>query len=135
MRKRNIKKLADTIFWYVVYLLPIILTVIQSIGIFGNFNFDNWEYIYASTSVSDYDCMYLLEHNLIALGSASGGMIYDTFTAIFGNGGILPIIYQPAIFGFSQWVVATMLIHLCVDFILFIPRLAHKWMDTLTKED
>ena len=134
MRKRNIKKIADTIFWYVVYLLPIILTVIQSIGIFGNFTFDNWEYINNNTSASDYGFLYLLDQNLNVLGCANGGLIYDVLTGIFGEFGIMPMIYQQAIFAFAQWFVVTMLIHLCVDFILFIPRIAHKWMDTLTKE-
>ena len=120
MRKRSVNHIADTIFWYAVYMLPLILTIIQSIAIFGGAGYVGWQ--------------QLFNDNLTALGCSSG-LIVDTLRAIFGTSGVMPLFNVDTLFMFGQWFVGSLLLHLCVDFILFIPRIAHKWLDDFVKKE
>lgn len=135
MRKRSVNHIADTIFWYVVYMLPLILTIIQSIGIFGGMTFDGWLTISDAYNMLDFDFMTLLTCNLEALGVDFNGVVSTTLESLFGDGGILPMVTDATIFGFGEWFVCTLLVHLCVDFVLFIPRIAHKWLDDFVKKE
>ena len=118
MRKRNCDKLFDNIFWYLVYLYPIIISLIQSIHVFENYTPDVG---LVQTTVGK-----LLYENLVALGSANSGFIIDIFVSIFGRNGIMSLTTSNAIFMYIQYVVMMFMVHLLFDFIMFIPRLCHK---------
>lgn len=66
--------------------------------------------------------------------------IYSAFYAIISEDGIIPIFKQGnsglvPIIAFMAWFVGTYLMHLLVDFILFIPRLCHKFMNKFTRSE
>lgn len=133
MRKRTISKVADTVFWYALYFLPVILTLIQSFRIFDGMTFDNWEYIMNNSALTDYPFIRLLGDNLSALGfEPYSNPICEALMSIFTfEGGIFPSFTQEALYGivgFFGWFISVYMCHLMVDFILFIPRLAHKWL-------
>ena len=70
MRKRTIKCLADTIFWYALYFLPIIVLLITSIH-------------NPITSVSNVI-------NTLGLNVLQDNIVFTSLSSIFGIGGVLP---------------------------------------------
>lgn len=119
MRKKTVNHLADTIFWYAIYFLPVISYLIYLCGVGGNYN-----YILFTDFI-----------NFSGFGVLSDSVIYTALYDIFGVGGLMPFFDTPVIFICMTWFVSTFLIHLFVDFVLFIPRLAHKWLNYFTKGD
>lgn len=124
MRKRSVNHIADTVFWYVVYMFPIILTIVQTLALANLSN------------LGDFDGMFeLLAINLQSLGCNGNGIVVSTLNSIFGEGGVLPLFNHTLIFGYAQWFVGTLIVHLAVDVVLFIPRIAHKWLDDFAKKE
>lgn len=114
MRKRNITCLFDNIFWYLIYSLPL------------------WVYLisFAVPSVSR-----VLPDILSTFGLGSSGSItYTTLADIFGAAGVLPLFDNSLTIQLFSWFINCMIIHIAVDFLLFIPRLCHKFMAFLTQD-
>lgn len=118
MRKRTISNLADTIFWYLVYLLPVIGYLLYLIAEPAS-----------GTSLVTFDSFF----SNIGLGLVSDNVVVSTLKDIFGTGGILPLFTTDTPFIIFGWFVCTFITHLAVDFLLFIPRLAHKWLNNFTQ--
>ena len=72
-----------------------------------------------------------------SLGLVDSGLIYKSLFDLFGTGGILPLFSAEnnAILVFLSYFVSVEIVHLAVDFLLFIPRLAHKYMNTFTQNE
>lgn len=120
MRKRTISNLADTIFWYLVYLLPVIGYLLYLIAEPSS-----------GTSLVSFESFF----TNIGLGLVSDNVVVSTLKDIFGTGGVLPLFTTDTPFIIFGWFVCTFITHLAVDFLLFIPRLAHKWMNKFTQGD
>lgn len=115
MRKKTIKNLFDYVFWYGLYLLPLLLMLV---------------YWFKTGSASFINVM-----SDAGLSVLTTNPIYDALNQIFGSGGVLPLFTSPDVIAFCTYFVSVFLVHLAVDFLLFIPRLAHKWMDCLGGND
>lgn len=117
MRKRNVAYLLDKIFWYVVYMLPLLIWLIILIR-------------------NGFDTTYTLSmvFETLGLGIVTDNVILTSLMSIVGVGGVFPIFASNEILIFFTWFIGTLITHLFVDFILFIPRLAHKWLGALTKD-
>lgn len=110
MKKCSITDVLDNMFWYIIYLLPIIMYVFNICG-HGDGSVSLLEYFNSNFSMVT-------------------NVISDTITSIFGTEGVLPLFSSGGfIIDYLTYFIACMLIHLAVDFLLFIPRLAHKWLD------
>ena len=120
MRKRNVNHFFDELFWYIVYLFPVIafLFCIPNFGTETN-ALITFEYFFES----------------IGLGFVTDNLIISVLRDIFGINGIMPIFSTDAVFIMVSWFITTFLVHLCVDFILFIPRLTHKWLGKCVSDD
>lgn len=115
MRKKTIKRLADTIFWYGLYFLPIIILILMSIH----------NPITSVSSVID----------TLGLSILNDSVIYSTLNDIVGVGGILPLFNSPDILIFFTYYICVYILHLLVDIVIFIPKIAHKWLNTFTQGD
>ena len=118
MRKRNVSYLFDKVFWYLVYMLPLVVWLI--ILVRNNFN-------------ATYTLSYVFD--TLGLGIVNDNVILTNLTAIFGTGGVFPIFANTSILVYCTWFIGTLILHLAVDFLLFIPRLCHKWMGDLTHDE
>lgn len=116
MRKKTIKTLADTIFWYALYFLPIICFMLV--------------YYRTGTNVTMSE---FLANGGFSL--AVDNIVVDTMKAIFGENGILPLFASDGIILALSWFVCVYILHLLVDFILFIPRLLHKFLKKGYQDD
>lgn len=98
--------------WYLLYLLPIFLWIVVSIR--------SVEIVNLSSAMST-----------LGLDIFTNNIIYTNLCSIFGANGILPLFNSPDILMFMSYFVSVFLIHLAIDFLLFIPRLADKWLNKL----
>lgn len=110
MKKCSIIDVLDNVFWYIIYILPILAYLISICG-HGD----------SSLTIIDYfNQFFPLATNVIS----------SSLVQIFGSNGILPLFEDGGyIIDFLTYFISCMIIHLAVDFLLFIPRLAHKWLD------
>lgn len=122
MRKRTISNLVDSFFWLLVAILPIVLYLITCFS-------------YKLTNATDSVVAFL--PFMKSLGLVDSGLIYNSLFDLFGTGGILPLFSAEnnAILVFLSYFVSVEIVHLAVDFLLFIPRLAHKYMNTFTQNE
>lgn len=115
MRKRTIKRLADTIFWYALYFLPVLILILMSIH-------------NPITSLSSVI-------STLGLDVLNDSVIYTTLNSVVGVGGILPLFSSPDILIFFTYYICVYILHLLVDIVIFIPKIAHKWLNTFTQGD
>lgn len=110
MRKKSIVHFFDTLMWYIVYTLPLILLLFET---FRNGNF----------------------HSLYEIMSDSGLLVnftnpvYSCLEQLFITGNVFPLFSSPDIVVYASYFICVFLLHLAVDVLLFIPRFAHKCMD------
>ncbi len=117
MRKKSVSNLFDTIFWYLLYFLPVLLYILSFVS----------RFITAIPALpAFFDSVGIVFKDNI---------IYTTLIGIFGDGGVFPLFGSDGPFLIFTWFVSVFLIHLAVDFLLFIPRLAHKYMDKFCQND
>ena len=114
MRKKTINHLFDSFMWYVVYLTPLLIWLGISIRI-GKF----------STLSSAFD--------LIGMNIFTDNVILSSLSNIFGIGGVFPLFASNDVLIYFTYFVSVYLIHLVVDFLLFIPRLCHKWLNSFCR--
>ena len=114
MRKKTISYAVDKIFWYLLYFLPILVYFIYS---------------FKSGSLVTLSSVF----DSVGLGILSDNVILTSLSSIFGVGGVFPIFSSPDILIFFTWFIGVYLAHLFVDFLLFIPRLAHRWLSFFYK--
>lgn len=120
MRKRNVKFLADIIFWYLLYFLPVICYLL---------------YLFAEpacgTQIVDLGTFF----DNIGIVLVQDNVVSVSLRSIFGVDGILPFFATDFAIDIFSWFICVYITHLAVDFLLFIPRLAHKYMDKFTQGD
>ena len=66
----------------------------------------------------------------LGLTGLDTSLVYTSLANIFGSSGVMPIFTNPDILLFFSYFIYVNIIHLFVDFLLFIPRLASKWLDS-----
>ena len=122
MRKRTIANIVDSAFWFLVAILPLALYLITCLS-------------YKLQSSTDTLTAFL--PFMKNLGLMDSGIIYKSLSDLFGSGGILPLFSAEnnAILVFLSYFVSVEIVHLAVDFLLFIPRLGHKYMNTFTQNE
>ena len=122
MRKRTIANIVDSAFWFLVSILPLALYLITCLS-------------YKLQSSTDTLTAFL--PFMKNLGLMDSGLIYNSLSDLFGSSGILPLFSADnnAILVFLSYFVSVEIVHLAVDFLLFIPRIGHKYMNTFTQNE
>lgn len=120
MRKRTIINIADQLFWFIIACLPLLVYLVQHLA-------------YELTSASDTLPTFLAF--MQGFGISEQSIVYTVLAQIFGFDGILPFFTEDnnTVLLFLSYFVTVEIVHLAVDFLLFIPRLCHKWMEALTQ--
>lgn len=116
MRKKTITHTADTVFWYVLYFLPVLAYLLFC-------------FIQAGAIESVSVPAFLDFINNAGFSVITDNIIVSSLSELFGTGGVLPLFDNQSIFVIFGWYIGTFILHLAVDFLLFIPRIAHKWLN------
>ncbi len=113
--------IADHVFWLLVALLPLVLYVVQF-------------FAYELTSVTTFASF---DSFMTTFGVSPDSVVYTSLVGLFGAEGTLPLFSgtTSAPILFLSYFVSVEIIHLAVDFLLFIPRLSHKYMEKFTQGD
>lgn len=134
VRKRTITHITKNIFWYIIYLLPIFVWL-MFVWAFAFMNYESFSNI-------DLESFPSLHGILIShFGVLANSIIYQSLLSIFDIAGILPMFdflgnpIADGILLYFSYFVGVYFIHLCVDFLLFIPKLCHKWMNSFTSTE
>lgn len=130
MRKKNILLIVEKIMWGLILLLPILYWLISPIGYS----------IGGGTALSG-----LSGSNIIMLGFGdvlgnfgitTSNIVYTSLSDLFGSSGVLPFFSaNSSMLLYLTYFIIVEVCHLVVDCVVFIPRLAHKWMNKYTSED
>lgn len=114
MTKKKISHICDKVFWGLIMLLPLIVYVV---------------YIIKNGSI------YSLENVFtdFGFGINTDNVIYQTFISIFGvvagSTASIPAFLSNGVILYITYIVIVELIHLIVDCLLYIPRIAMKFLD------
>lgn len=117
MRKRTINHVADTIFWYLIYFMPAICYIL----LFWN---------KGETTIT-LETMF----TQFGFGITENNIIANALYEVFGSSGILPLFSDNGIILLLSWFASVMILHVMIDCLLFIIRLAHKWIKQATQGD
>ena len=126
MRKRTVNHVADTIFWYILYFLPVLAYFVY-IFAFGQNPAVDFEVFNGWDSFESF-CA-------VNFPVSVDNVIYNSLYNLFGDVGLIPLFDNASMCIFFAHFVSVYLLHLMVDFMLFIPRLAHKWLKMFTRGD
>ena len=121
MRKRNLDKLFDNIFWYAIYLMPLfVILAVYACPAIINLPFD------------EYTIFDIAEKVFVVFG-CDEGIIYDFLsTCVEYITGYARTSYLVCM---CNYFIIAVCLHLIVDFVLFIPRIAHKYMDKFVRSE
>ena len=114
MRKRTVNHLAEVVFWNIVYFIPVFAFLII---------------LFTSGSPIQFGSVF----ESVGLNIATDSVAYISLSAIFGEGGTLPLFASSDLLVFMSYYINVFICHLFVDFILFIPKLAKKWLNKFTQ--
>ena len=118
MRKRTIKNIADKLYWLIVAMLPLVIYLIQLTA---------YELIEVSSVLPSF------AEQLQEFGIIDTNIILVSLRDLFGSDGVLPLLEDNSVVMlYLAYFVMVEVVHLAIDFLVFIPRLSHKWMDSLT---
>lgn len=114
----------DKVFWWIVALLPIFCYILY-VG-FGDVKTATGS-LY---TLPDFFVTYVL--NGYAFGD---NVVWTTLYKIFGSNGVFPIFMSDSSLYIFNWFIWVELFHVFFDVIVFIPRLAHKWISKAVQDD
>lgn len=118
MRKKTISFGLDNIFWYIVYLLPIICFLVY-IGTLGG-------------NLSNLPTFYDFISSHLGLPIVLDNVFVTTVASIFGSNGIVPLLDTSVTYGIIAYLcyfVACYFVHFVVDILMLLPRMLMHAMD------
>lgn len=129
MRKRTMLIVIDKLMWLFILLLPVIAYFLQPLGYS----------IGGGTALSGLSGnainMPTFADLLSQFGINGDNIVYTSLQDLFGSDGIIHLFYtDSALLLYFSYFISVELVHLAIDFLLFIPRLAQKWLHILTKD-
>lgn len=111
----------DKTFWFFLTLFPLFGYSLYLFSINGSVG-----------SLSFYAFM----QNFVQIAVHVGNPVHKVFASIFGSSGLFPLFSDGSgLLDFFTYAVSIEILHVCFDVIVFIPRLAHKWISKAVQDD
>lgn len=114
----------DKAFWWIVALLPVFCYILY-VG-FGDVKTSTGS-LY---TLPDFFITYVLNGSNFA-----NNVVWTTLCGIFGSSGVFPVFTSDSSLFVFNWFIWVELFHVFFDVIVFIPRLAHKWISKAVQDD
>ena len=120
LRKKTCKYIFDRVYWHLLCLLPFIAYIVSLLS-----------YHLSEVTVLPTFIDFVNDQSLFVL---TDSIIYDTFVQLFGSSGVLPLFddYSPVLW-YASYVVVITLVRMCVDFLLFLPDIVHKFKERMVR--
>lgn len=113
----------DKILWFLILLFPMISWCLYLFSFNG----------YGDTSSSLVSFWTWLNNQIIG-SNVSNNVVYVALSNIFGASGVFPV-FGTSFLLFITYLVNVEIIHVCFEVLVFIPRLAHKWISKAVQDD
>lgn len=111
----------DKIFWFFISFAPLIFYAL---------------YLVAHFNQSEYFSFYVFLSNYLGLFFSSNNVLSSVFSSILGPSGIFPVFStQSGWLVFFSYLGTVEIVHVLFDVVVFIPRLAHKWISKAVQDD
>ena len=114
----------DKIFWFFISFLPITSWLVYLLS---------YPLLDVNPSSSFIRLANWISSQFLST-SFSNNIVFQTFIKIFGPAGEFPLLDSNSAIVFF-WLVSVELIHVMFDVVVFIPRLAHKWISKAVQDD
>lgn len=114
----------DKIFWFVVSFFPLFSWLI-------------YLFSFSSYTTSPLTFYAWIEQNFGFMGNIQNSAIYSTLYQIFfitSVSSLFPAL-STSLLAFFTYLVTVEIVHVLYDVIVFIPRLAHKWISKAVQDD
>ena len=117
MRKRTIKFTFDKLLWFILMLLPFLI-VLYNTRVNGLLDYSMFDVFTRGIGFDMTD-----------------GIIVEAVNTMIGADGYIPLINGTnCIPYYIQWLCVVVLVQIVYDVLMFIPKLAHHWIHTLTQD-
>lgn len=111
----------DKIFWFFISFAPLIFYAL---------------YLLSHFKQSEYFSFYVFLSDYLGLSFSSNSVFSSLFSTIFGASGIFPVFSaQSGWLVFFSYLATIEVVHVLFDVMIFIPRLAHKWISKAVQDD
>nr|DAT72876.1 MAG TPA: hypothetical protein [Inoviridae sp.] len=114
----------DKIFWFVVSFFPLFSWLV---------------YLFSFSSYTNSPLTFFawIEQNFGFMGQVHHSAIYSTFYQIFSITSVDSLFptLSTSLLAFFTYLVTVEIVHVVYDVIIFIPRLAHKWISKAVQDD
>lgn len=114
----------DKIFWFVISFLPL-------------FSWLVYLFSFSSYTASPLTFYAWLEQNFGFLGQISQSTIYSTLYQIFSITSVTSLFpaLSTSLLAYFTYLITVEIVHVLYDVMVFIPRLAHKWISKAVQDD
>lgn len=114
----------DKIFWFIISFFPLFSWLI-------------YLFSFSSYTASPLTFYAWLEQNFGFLGQIQNSAIYSTLYQIFSITSVASLfpVLSPSLISFFTYLITVEIVHVIYDVIVFIPRLAHKWISKAVQDD
>lgn len=114
----------DKIFWFVISFFPLFSWLIYLFSFSG----------YTASPLTFYTW---IDQNFGFMGHITNSVIYSIFYQIFSITSISSLFptLSTSLMAFFTYLVTVEIVHVIFDVIVFIPRLAHKWISKAVQDD
>lgn len=122
MRKKTIKFISDKLLWLLAMLIPLIYCLVVNI-----------HYTETHTPISILEIFTNAEYGFAI---ANNNLILTTINDLFGSAGVLPLWTADSFVPyFITYLSIIVLVQLAYDVLMFVPKIAHKWLHTWTQDE
>lgn len=122
MRKKTIILIADKLFWFIIMLMPVLFYIISPLAFS----------IGGGSATADI-VLPTFSGVLADFGINTDNIIYSSLSALFGETGVIHFFNADSVvLLYMSYIAFIEILHLFIDFIVFIPRLARKFLDRFT---
>lgn len=131
MRKRTFNHIIDKVFWSILYMLPLIVFVIclfLNVNTTGESEFNLYTNIDSERVFSQvWESFFIIEPDNIVSQALNDISAYFRMDYLLGSHSFLN--------NFFTYYIYVVIFHILVDVLLFIPKLAHKWIGGFINEE
>lgn len=123
-KSSRFSKRLDSLFWWIVKIVPLVMFLFYIYGYYRSGN----------TDASSNEFFSLIQNYcMISFDS----VVFNTFFTIFGPDGAFPLFMsvRNPLLVYLSYIVIIDILHIMVDVLVFIPRLAHKWIGKAVQDD
>lgn len=131
MRKRTFNHILNKLFWHILYILPLIVFIICltfNVNTSGDSEFNFVKSIDVESAIAQVweVCLPVSSNNVVSQAFDSISVHFN-MQYLFGQDSFLNC--------FFTYYVYVVIFHILVDVLLFIPKLAHKWIGGFIDEE